>query len=290
MLPMNLITKHPASASYEAGQTALKVGLIGFGKTGRSVAAVLMQSASVELQWVLRRSNTLDQRSAGEFLDVTTTDPGIILSAEGLPADVLLAQDPVDVIVDFSSPEGVHYYGEAAARHGIAILTAVSQYPEETLAFLGTLAKNTRVIHSPNITLGINFLLIAAKILKNIAPETDVEIVEEHFKAKPEVSGTAKIIARHLDVPDVGIKSIRAGGIIGTHEIIFGFLYQNVRLKHESISREAFGNGVLFALDNLPKAPTGLFGMEDLLIPYFRLQSPESEFARHRKKPWWKIW
>lgn len=287
---MNQMMNMPMTALAEVEQRVLRVGLVGFGKTGRSVATVLLQSPSVELRWVLRRANTTDQRSAGEFLDVTTTDPGIILSAEGLPAEVLLGQDPVDVIVDFSSPEGIHYYGAEAARRGIAIVTAISLYPAETLDLLRNLANRTRVIHSPNITLGINFLLIAARILKNIAPETDIEIVEEHFKAKPEVSGTAKIIARHLDVPDASIKSIRAGGIIGTHEIIFGFPYQNVRLKHESISREAFGNGVLFALDNLPRAAAGLFGMEDLLIPYFRLQSPESEFAERKKKPWWKIW
>jgi 4-hydroxy-tetrahydrodipicolinate reductase len=287
---MNQMMNLPMMALAEVPQRQLKVGLVGFGKTGRSVATVLLQSPTVELHWVLRRSSTTDQRSAGEFLDVSTTDPGIIFSAEGLPAEVLLAQDPVDVIVDFSSPEGIHYYGEEAARRGIAIVTAVSQYPAETLALLRNLANRTRVVRSPNITLGINFLLIAARILKNIAPETHIEIVEEHFKAKPEVSGTAKIIARHLDVPDDAIKSIRAGGIIGTHEIIFGFPYQNVRLKHESISREAFGNGVLFALDNLPDAPAGMFGMEDLLIPYFRLQSPESEFTASKKKPWWKIW
>lgn len=287
---MNQMMNMPMTALAEVEQRVLRIGLVGFGKTGRSVATVLLQSPSVELRWVLRRANTTDQRSAGEFLDVTTTDPGIILSAEGLPAEVLLGQDPVDVIVDFSSPEGIHYYGAEAARRGIAIVTAISLYPAETLDLLRNLANRTRVIHSPNITLGINFLLIAARILKNIAPETDIEIVEEHFKAKPEVSGTAKIIARHLDVPDASIKSIRAGGIIGTHEIIFGFPYQNVRLKHESISREAFGNGVLFALDNLPRAAAGLFGMEDLLIPYFRLQSPESEFAERKKKPWWKIW
>jgi 4-hydroxy-tetrahydrodipicolinate reductase len=268
----------------------LNVGLIGFGKTGRSVATLLLQSPTVELQWVLRRSGAMDRRSAGEFLDVPSTDPGIILSSEGLSADVLIAEEPVDVIVDFSSPEGIHYYGEAAARRGIAIITAVSQYPVETHALLSRLAMSTRVVHSPNITLGINFLLIAARILKNIAPDTDIEIVEEHFKSKPEVSGTARVIARQLDQPEGNIKSIRAGGIIGTHEIIFGFPYQNVRLKHESISREAFGNGVLFAIDNLPAKPCGLFTVEDLLIPYFRLEAAESEFVSSKKRPWWKIW
>lgn len=141
----------------------------------------------------------------------------------------------------------------------------------------------------PNITLGINFLLIAGKILKNIAPDTDIEIIEEHFRTKPEISGTAKVIARELEIGHEEIKSIRAGGIIGTHEILFGFPYQNVRLKHESISREAFGNGILFAIRNLPVAKTGLYTMEDLLIPYFNLSLPNQPTPSERR-PWWKIW
>ena len=49
----------------------------------------------------------------------------------------------------------------------------------------------------------------------------------------------------------IEIKSIRAGGIIGKHEVIFGFPSQTVRMIHESINREAFGNGAVFAINNL---------------------------------------
>ena len=190
------------------------------------------------------------------------------------------------MIVDFSGTNGIGYYGEAAAARGVTILTAISQYPAETIVLLQALSRRTRVIHSPNITLGINFLLIAGKILKNIAP---IEIIEEHFRTKPEISGTARVIARELEIDTNNIKSIRAGGIIGTHEILFGFPYQNVRLKHESISREAFGNGILFAIQNLPAANRGFFTMEDLLIPYFNLGLP-AQADPEDKKPWWKIW
>lgn len=170
------------------------------------------------------------------------------------------------------------------------IISAVSQYSEAQLSMLNELSKQTVVMHSPNITLGINFLIIAAKILKNIAPYTDIEIIEEHFKMKPEVSGTATVIARELDVSPGNIKTVRAGGIIGVHEILFGFPYQTVRLKHESISREAFGNGILFAVENLRGKPKGLYSMESLLLPYFRLQESEDEMIKTKRKPWWQFW
>lgn len=268
----------------------MKVGLIGFGKTGRAVASVLLESKKVNLQWVLRKSTTLEHRSVPEFLGVYSDEPGLIYSVSEFSADELFEKHPVDVIVDFSSADGVDYYAEAAAKRGIIVISAISAYPNDKLKLLSDISTKVPVLHSPNITLGINFLMIAAKILKNIAPYTDIEIIEEHFKNKPEISGTAKKIAQTLDLPDDFIKTIRAGGIIGVHEIIFGFPYQVVRLRHESISREAFGNGIIFALENLVGKSCGLYSMEDLLLPFFHLNATEQEYIEQNTKPWWKFW
>ncbi len=268
----------------------MRVGLIGFGKTGRAVASVLLDSELTQLQWVVRQSHVLEHRSVPEFLGVKSDEPALILSKAEFTAANLLDQKPVDVIIDFSGDSGLSYYGEAAAKRGITIISAVSQYEPATMARLKALASQTVVMHSPNITLGINFLMISAKILKNIAPYTDIEIIEEHFKLKPEVSGTAKVIAKQLDMDESQIKTIRAGGIIGTHEILFGFPYQTVRLKHESISREAFGNGIVFAVEQLQGKSKGFYSMEDLLLPYFRLKDDDEDSAQQGKKSWWRFW
>ncbi|HBA89743.1 MAG TPA: dihydrodipicolinate reductase [Geobacter sp.] len=251
----------------------MKVGLLGFGKTGKAVASVLLQSKETNLQWVVRKSHNLEHRSVPEFLGIASDEPGFIHSIEEFSAAELLDRLPVDVIIDFSSEQGLEYYGEEARSRGIAVVSAISSYSRKKVEYLAYLAEKTRVVWSPNITIGINFLMIAAKILKNIAPYTDIEIVEEHFKAKQEVSGTAKKIAAALELPCESIKTVRAGGIIGVHEILFGFPYQTVRLKHESITREAFGNGVLFAANHIGEKENGLYGMEDLLLPYFNLGS-----------------
>jgi len=247
----------------------LRVGLIGFGKTGKAVATVLLKDPLIRLEWVVRKSNLLEYRSVPEFLGEASNEPGLIYPSSKLTASELLSEHPVDAIVDFSSEKGIHYYGEEAAERGIAIVTAISAYPNHELRLLRNLSSKTQVLWSPNITLGINFLILAAKTLKFIAPLTDIEIVEEHFKVKPEVSGTAIKIANSLELEPKSIKSIRAGGIIGVHEIIFGFPFQTVRLKHESISREAFGNGAKFAVEELVKRKKGFYSMEQLLGPYF---------------------
>ena len=252
----------------------MKVGLMGFGKAGRAVASVLLESKETSLEWVIRKSQILEHRSVPEFLGVASDEPGLIYSKDEYTPAELLDKFPVDAIVDFSAEEGIEFYGEEAANRGIAIVNAISKYSPEKLEYIHALSRRTRVLYSPNITIGINFLIVAAKILKQIAPYTDIEILEEHFKTKKEVSGTAKKIAESLGLPEESIKTMRAGGIIGVHEILFGFPYQVVRLKHESITREAFGNGVLFAIHHLPQTGTGLFTMEDLMIPYFHLNQP----------------
>jgi 4-hydroxy-tetrahydrodipicolinate reductase len=254
-----------------------KVGIIGFGKAGRAVASVLLESQETDLHWVLRKSRKSEHHSVPELLGIESEEQGLILSSEEFNAEELLTMFPVDVIVDFSSADGLKWYGDAARRRKIAILSAVSHYPQEGLDLLQVLAKHTRVLHSPNITLGINFLLLAAKVLRKIAPHTDIQIIEEHFRTKPEISGTARILATELGVPIDDIKSVRAGGIIGVHEVLFGFPYQSVRLRHESISREAFGNGILFALRNLPDVASGFFTMEDLLLPHFNHERLQKE-------------
>ncbi len=247
----------------------MKVGLIGFGKTGKAVASVILQNKQFRLEWVLRQSTVLDHRSVPEFLGFSSDEPGLIYSSATISMEILLDNHPVDIIIDFSSSTGIYTYGKIAADRKIKIISAISHYKEEEISFLKELSVLTTVFWSPNITLGVNYLMFAARFLKKIAPWVDIEIVEEHFKGKDGVSGTAIKIAEALDINKDDINYIRAGGIVGKHEIIFGFPYQTVRLIHESISREAFGNGVIFVAENLINKKEGLYNFEDILLPYF---------------------
>lgn len=247
----------------------MKVGLIGFGNTGKSVATVLLQNPSVDLEWVLRQRVDVGAVTAPGFLGVTSSSLGRILPVSTMSADELFDTSRVDTVIDFSSEDGIDYYGDAAADRGVNIVTAISHYSLAKQRKLERLSRRTAVLWSPNITVGVNFLILAAQILRRIAPGIDVEVIEEHFKDKRSPSGTAKIISSALGVDEQEIKSIRAGGIIGVHEILFGMSNQVIRLRHEAISREAFGSGAMFAAERLEGKPPGLYKMEDLLLPFF---------------------
>jgi len=273
-----------SSESMGSEPRLMRVGLIGFGRTGRDVAKTLVTDPGMSLEWVVRKSDALEHRSVPEFLGIRSSEPGVIHSAPLISARELLSTCPVDVIIDFSSESGIDYYGEEASARGIAIVTAISRYTDGKQRQLARLARGTRVLWSPNITLGINFMLLAAQTLQRIVPGVDIQIVEEHFRDKPEVSGTALRLARALDMPDDAVHVIRAGGIIGVHEVLFGFPAQTVRLRHEAISREAFGNGAIFAARNIVDRENGLYRMEDLLLPYFAGQEDSGRRHRQRRK------
>ncbi len=247
----------------------MKTGLIGFGKAGKAVASVILQHPGFSLEWVLKNRKTPEYSSAKEFLGVSCSDPGLIYASEITGIEELLHTHPVDVIIDFSNAKSIYTYGKIAAEKNITILSAISHYGENEKEYLKTLSAHTVVFWSPNITLGVNYLLFAASLLKTIVPEVDIEVIEEHFKTKPGISGTAVKIAETLDLETENINSIRVGGIVGKHEVIFGLPYQTIRLVHESISREAFGNGALFAAEHIKGKPNGFYTFEDILKPYF---------------------
>lgn len=243
----------------------IKIGLIGFGKAGSAVAQVLNADPRFDLRWIAKRSSVIGAQTLAD-----SEIPIVGLDAANFSG--WLDIRPVDAIVDFSAPQSLAVYGEELRRRKLMLVSAISAYDAEQLRYARSLGQDTRVLCSPNITLGINFLIMAAKLLRNIAPFADVEILEQHFKEKPEVSGTAKKIAESLELSSEKITSLRLGGIVGHHEVIFGFPYQTVRLTHDSIKREAFGTGAAFALGELALRDVGFYTFEDLMMKKLREQ------------------
>lgn len=241
----------------------MNVGLMGYGKAGRAVADVLASDPRYRLCWVMRRTHTEGAHVEGH--------PGIALvGLDGLDLNRWLDACPVDAVVDFSDADVVFRYGECLRQRGILLVTSISAYTPRQFEYLREMGQDTRVMSSPNITLGINFLMLAARLLRDIAPFADVEVVEQHFRAKPEVSGTARKIAESLNLSGEKVTSLRLGGIVGHHEVIFGFPHQTVRLSHDSIRREAFGTGAAFALQELAACDTGFYTFDDLLMKKIR--------------------
>ncbi|MDR0587457.1 MAG: dihydrodipicolinate reductase [Burkholderiales bacterium] len=248
----------------------IRAGLWGFGRAGKAVAGELLAHQDFDLQWVIKKHPPRTIRYASQAFH-REEDKAPVYCEKDLSSD-FYKNFPVDIIIDFSDAGSYKRYAEAV-QSGIKIISAISNLSEPALATLKLHAQHTAILYSPNITVGINFLMIASSLFQKIVPHADIEIVEEHFREKEDTSGTALKIAKSLGLDNhKHVNSIRVGGIVGKHEVIFGLKNQTIRLVHESINKAAFGQGAIFAAKWLIDQPAGFYTMEEILMERMRQQ------------------
>ncbi len=245
----------------------LRIGLLGFGRTGSMIAKEIVADPMLSLEWVCRKNINSDFLFASHSLGFDKKFAPFV-SASSING-AFLRKNPVDIVIDFSSSDATTIYHHFASEK-IRIVSAISNYNENDYNLLKDAATQTAILHSPNITLGINWLILASKLLQKIIPQADIEIIEHHFRAKKDISGTAIRLASHLGLePETNINSIRVGGIVGKHEVIFGLPHQTIKLTHDTINRAAFGTGAIFASKWLVAKQSGLYTMEQLFHDNF---------------------
>lgn len=248
-------------------KSQINIGLIGFGRTGHLVAKEIIKDKTLNLKWVCRNHRHKQDQFASIALGYKTEFAPFIISKD--ITKKFLTQNSIDVLIDFSSKTAIQYYKKFSCR-GVKIVSAISKYSTKDIKLLHKLSKDTSILHSPNITLGINWLIFSSKILYKLIPEADIKIIEQHFKEKKEISGSALRIAEQLNLKSSEIiKSIRIGSLIGKHEVIFGLKNQTITLIHESTNRSAFGSGAIFALKWLNDKKSGLYSIDEAYFEKF---------------------
>jgi len=246
----------------------IKVGIVGYGRAGKTAALEVIKDPELRLLWVARRhwpSGSAIGKAGSRLVHIDGRDfPA--LDASDLADRRMLRHLRPDLVIDLAGSDAISEYAHLAEK-GVRLVSAVSHYEPEDFEVLRRASRLTAVLHSPNITLGVNLILVVARMLRRLIPHADIQILEEHFAEKHGRSGTAERIAKMLGLdPDDTIRSIRAGGIVGRHELIFGLPNQTVRLVHESINRAAFARGALLAGKWLMDAEPGLYTMEKLVF------------------------
>jgi 4-hydroxy-tetrahydrodipicolinate reductase len=124
---------------------------------------------------------------------------------------------------------------------------------------------------SANFSIGINLMFQLTKTAAKTLKDFDIEIVEAHHKMKRDApSGTAKKLAEIIKEvrskrQNISIHSIRAGDIVGEHNVMFISNGEQIELIHRATSRNAFASGVAKAIRFIANQKPGLYGMEDLI-------------------------
>jgi len=214
------------------------------------------------------------------------------LGRNGIPiADSLEAViDKGDVIIDFTHFEASLGHLKTAAAKGKAIVIGSTGFTAEAMEKARGLAKDTRCVLAPNMSVGVNVMF---KVLDSLAgilgSDYDVEIVEAHHNLKKDSpSGTAvkmaQILAQRLGrdldkvgvyerkgmigartKEEIGIQTVRAGDIVGEHTVIFGGIGERLEFIHRAHSRDNFAKGAIRAAKWIVSQKNGFYDMQDVL-------------------------
>ena len=197
-----------------------------------------------------------------------------------------------DVVIDFSTAEASAALAtRAAERGGPALVIGSTGFTDEQDAAIRAAAEKIAIVRSGNYSLGLNILigLVEHAAQRLDARDWDIEVIEAHHRLKLDApSGTALMLGeaaangRNAELADVrstpydgitgerevgkiGFSSIRAGGIVGDHTVLFGSQDETLTLSHSAIDRSLFAKGAVAAAAWVRTRRPGLYDMQDVL-------------------------
>ena len=195
----------------------------------------------------------------------------------------------VDVVIDFSNAGAVDELLDYCVEKSLPVVLCTTGLSDEQLKKVDECSEKIAVLKSANMSMGINLLL---KLLKDaakvLAPAGyDIELVEKHHNQKLDApSGTALALADSIneamgneyenvydrsqvrkkrDAKEIGISAVRAGTIVGEHEVIFAGTDEVIEFKHTAYSRSVFAKGAVEAGKFLAGQPAGMYDMGDVI-------------------------
>ncbi len=194
-----------------------------------------------------------------------------------------------DVVIDFSNASAVDELLDYCVAKKLPCVLCTTGLSEAQLAKVEEAARETAILRSANMSVGINLLL---KLLKEISPKLseagyDIEIVEKHHNQKLDApSGTALALADAVNdscgqeyeyvfdrssrrqkrpAKEIGISAVRGGTIVGDHDVIFAGADEVITFSHSAYSRGVFAKGALEAARFLAGKPAGRYDMSDVI-------------------------
>lgn len=197
----------------------------------------------------------------------------------------------IDVLVDFTQPKSIFENAKYCLNNGIKIVIGTTGLTDEQIAELKKLSqeKNTGCLIAPNFSTGAVLMMMFAKQAAKYFD--NAEIIELHHNQKKDApSGTAiKTAAMMAEVKDdftkgncpetetiegarggnaysnIHIHSVRMPGYIASQEVIFGSSGQIMTIRHDSMDRKCYMQGVLLAVKHVAKNNDFVYGLDNIL-------------------------
>ena len=198
-------------------------------------------------------------------------------------------KEAADVIIDFSAAPAVDALLDYSEKNEVPVVVCTTGLSEAQIARVSEVSKSVAVLRSANMSLGINTLMeLLKKATEVFVPAGfDVEIVEKHHNQKLDApSGTALALAdsvneaagdcfeyvydrsdvrKKRDKKELGISAVRAGTIVGDHEVIFAGTDEVITFQHTAYSKAIFAKGAISAAKYIATKGPGLYDMGDVI-------------------------
>ena len=197
----------------------------------------------------------------------------------------------IDVLIDFTQPKSIYENALYCLNNNINIVVGTTGLTDEQIEELQKLSvsNSTGCLIAPNFSTGavlmMKFAQMASKYFNN------AEIIELHHNQKKDApSGTAVKTALMMskENPDftsgncpevetiegargaasynnIHIHSVRMPGYIASQEVIFGASGQILTIRHDSMNRECYMDGVLRAVRHVYENKDFIYGLENIL-------------------------
>lgn len=209
-------------------------------------------------------------------------------TADGFENIDCVVADDVDAVIDISSPEGFRKALKWAVKNRKPFVSGTTGLEISDLVSLDSAAETIAVLHTSNLSRGVNILFEIMKKAALLTGDADIEIIETHHNKKKDApSGTAlelgKIISsgqstRKLKpvngragitgeraVNEIGYHSIRCGDVPGEHTVIFGYQGERIEISHRALTRDIFADGAIEAAIFLTGKKSGKYSMKDVI-------------------------
>lgn len=273
-----------ADVTRAADSVAPRIALVG--ATGRMGQAIVRAGVADQSMVLVAAVASAGSKSAGRDVgEVAGSAPIGIRVLEDIPPDLGGAQ----VVIDFSRPDLSLRALNLCRAARVPLVIGTTGHDAEFEACVSAAARDVAVLVAPNTSIGVAVAQELVRIAAQALPaEFDIEIVEAHHKHKLDApSGTALALAdsaasaRGLDPRadtltgrsgqgarrqgEIGIASVRAGDIVGTHTVWFAGAGERIQVTHEATDRAIFARGALRAAAWLAPQKPGRYSMANVL-------------------------
>lgn len=236
----------------------MKLSLVGAaGKMGKALTSEVQHNKEFEItNYVVKPNSSLLGKDVGSI-------------HFNQQSNSLFVDDPknaFDMFVDFADAQNISSRIQMYKKHCKPLIfcsTGLSSDEEKSII---ALSEKMPVFIAPNTSVVTALMKDFAKKISKIDQSLEIHISESHNKSKKDApSGTARDLARMLQLSTDKIEFDRTDEDKNSHKIAFSNNFESLELRHDTANRSIYAQGALNIAKWFYQRPKNLYYMQTLI-------------------------